>query len=97
METLTRQEIDQRLASEGSAWRYDAGVLVRSVTCATFMDGIRLVDAVAVEAERLDHHPDIDVRWTTITFRLWTHVADGVTRRDFRLADAIDNVVRALT
>jgi 4a-hydroxytetrahydrobiopterin dehydratase len=57
------------------------------------MDGIRLVVDVARIAEELDHHPDIDVRWTTVRFRLTTHSAGGVTDNDFALAGRIDAIV----
>ncbi len=45
---------------------------------------------MALAAEDLDHHPDIDIRWTSITFSLSTHAAGGVTERDFKLAERID-------
>ena len=44
-------------------------------------------------AEELDHHPDIDIRWRTLTFRLSTHSAGGVTHRDVELARRIDDIV----
>ena len=58
----------------------------------TFLDGIRLVDAVAEVAEELDHHPDIDIRWTSVTFVLSTHSAGGVTERDLTLAGRINEL-----
>ena len=56
------------------------------------MDGIRLVQQVAEVAEDLDHHPDIDIRWRTLTFRLSTHSAGGLTAKDLRLATDIDRL-----
>ncbi|HSE54899.1 MAG TPA: 4a-hydroxytetrahydrobiopterin dehydratase, partial [Nocardioidaceae bacterium] len=41
----------------------------------------------------LDHHPDIDIRWTTVTFTLSTHAVGGLTSRDLRLAADIDKLV----
>jgi 4a-hydroxytetrahydrobiopterin dehydratase len=58
------------------------------------MDGIALVQRVAQVAEDLDHHPDIDIRWTTVTFRLSTHSAGGLTAKDLRLAGDIDKLAR---
>jgi 4a-hydroxytetrahydrobiopterin dehydratase len=40
----------------------------------------------------MDHHPDIDIRWTTITFRLSTHSEGGLTDNDLRLAAEIDRL-----
>jgi 4a-hydroxytetrahydrobiopterin dehydratase len=51
------------------------------------------VQQVAEVAEDLDHHPDIDIRWTTVTFTLSTHSAGGLTAKDLRLATDIDRLV----
>ncbi|MEE3920160.1 4a-hydroxytetrahydrobiopterin dehydratase [Micromonospora sp. BRA006-A] len=45
--------------------------------------------AVGAEAERVDHHPDLDLRYTHVDVRLWSHDAGGVTGRDLRLARTI--------
>lgn len=73
-------------------WRIEDAMLVREVVSATFADGIRLVDAVAVAADEADHHPDIDIRWTTVTFRLVTHSAGGITDKDLAMAAHIDRL-----
>ncbi|GEL18549.1 hypothetical protein PA7_23860 [Pseudonocardia asaccharolytica DSM 44247 = NBRC 16224] len=48
-----------------------------------------MVDRVAEIAEQADHHPDIDIRWRTLTFRLSTHSAGGLTEKDLALAARI--------
>jgi 4a-hydroxytetrahydrobiopterin dehydratase len=63
------------------------------VSAPDFMTGIRIVDDVALEAEALDHHPDVDIRWRTLTFVLSTHSQGGVTGRDVELARRIDGIV----
>ena len=54
-----------------------------------------MVDRVAEAAEAADHHPDIDIRWRTLTFTCATHSAGGVTGKDVELAGTIDGIVRA--
>ena len=78
-----------------SGWTGDATGIQCSVQAPAFLDGIRLVDAVAEVADKADHHPDIDIRWTTVTFRLSTHSAGGVTDRDVTLARQINEIVTA--
>ncbi len=73
-------------------WQREGDALVRAVEADSFAGGIRLVDQVAVTADERDHHPDIDIRWTTITFRLSSHAAGGLTQADVDLAHAIDAV-----
>jgi 4a-hydroxytetrahydrobiopterin dehydratase len=74
-------------------WEYRDGALVREVHAADFLGGIRLVDEVAVVAESLNHHPDIDIRYTDVTFRLVTHSAGGVTGQDLEMAGRIDEII----
>ena len=39
-----------------------------------------------MEAEKADHHPDIDIRWNKVTLALTTHSEGGLTARDFAMA-----------
>lgn len=74
-------------------WRVDGDVLVRVAKAPDFMRGIAWVVAVADAAESMDHHPDIDIRYRTLTFRLTTHDLGGLSTWDLGLARRIDAVV----
>lgn len=91
---LTEEELDRALR-DVPRWKYDAEGkrIFRRVKCESFLEGIDLVRDVAELAEDNDHHPDIDIRWTTITFALSTHSAGGLTAKDFVLAREIDALV----
>jgi len=91
MAKLTEPEIRQALAGL-KGWAREGDVIVKRYTFKAFADGIRFVDRVAVAADRADHHPDIDIRWTTVTMALTTHSAGGLTRKDFALAAEIDGL-----
>jgi 4a-hydroxytetrahydrobiopterin dehydratase len=65
------------------------GSLAVAVLAPTFTDAVRLISLVAVDAERMNHHPDIDLRWRTVFFTLSTHSAGGVTQLDVELAHQI--------
>jgi 4a-hydroxytetrahydrobiopterin dehydratase len=93
MPKLTEREISERLAALPGGERA-ADAIRRSFTFPTFADGIRFVDRVAAAADALDHHPDIDIRWTTVTMTLSTQGAGGLTGRDFELAGRIGGEVR---
>lgn len=47
---------------------------------------MRLVDEICAQAEAMDHHPDVDLRWRTVTLRCSTHSAGGITQLDVELA-----------
>jgi 4a-hydroxytetrahydrobiopterin dehydratase len=74
-------------------WEGGPEAIVRTVGLSTFPAAIAVVDRVAEVAEEMDHHPDIDIRWRTLTFRCSTHSAGGVTTRDIALANRIDRIV----
>lgn len=89
-ELLTDDQIDSALRGDLEKWEVHEKALVRSIENPGFLDGIRLVATVAQLAEAMNHHPDIDIRWTTVTFRLSTHSAGGLTDDDLELARRID-------
>jgi 4a-hydroxytetrahydrobiopterin dehydratase len=89
-DVLAADVVDRLVSSELAGWSRDEDTLVRAIESETFALGIRLVDAVAVVADELNHHPDMDIRWTTVTFRLSTHSAGGITENDIELAKRID-------
>jgi 4a-hydroxytetrahydrobiopterin dehydratase len=76
-------------------WTGNTQAIVRTVELRSFADAVAAVNRVAAVAEELDHHPDIDIRWRTVTFSCATHSAGGVTDRDFALARRIDDVLRS--
>src|SRR3954462_9938518 len=69
--------------------RGPAGSLRLRLKAPSFPAAIELVDRVAVSAEKMDHHPDIDIRWRTVTFGLSTHSVGGVSQLDIDLARLI--------
>jgi len=76
-------------------WTIEGKEITRVAELPTFPDAIAVVARVGVVAEEMDHHPDIDIRWRTLTFRCSTHSAGGVTRKDLELARQIDEIVAA--
>lgn len=74
-------------------WSGDTTAITRTAQLPSFPDAIAVVDRVAVVAEEMNHHPDIDIRWRNLTFRCATHSAGGVTDLDIELARRIDEIV----
>ncbi|MGE2730222.1 4a-hydroxytetrahydrobiopterin dehydratase [Mycolicibacterium vaccae] len=92
MAVLTDDQISDALA-ELSDWEHADGALRRSHKFPTFLDGIDAVRRVAEHAEAQDHHPDIDIRWRTVTFALVTHSEGGITEKDVQMARDIDGIL----
>ena len=92
MAVLSDDEVDAAAAGL-DGWERRDKALRRSVTFPTFLDAIDGVRRVADLAERADHHPDIDIRWRTVTFVLATHSEGGITEKDVHLAREIDGLL----
>jgi len=89
---LTDEEVDSAI-KDIDGWERADGALRRSVKFPTFLAGIDAVRRVAEHAEEKDHHPDIDIRWRTVTFALVTHSEGGITDKDVQMASAINRIV----
>ncbi|MDA1082558.1 MAG: 4a-hydroxytetrahydrobiopterin dehydratase [Gemmatimonadetes bacterium] len=71
-------------------WTRAGNSITKTFAFAKFLDGIAWIGKVAAAAERMDHHPDLDIRYTKVTATLSTHSAGGLTRSDFDLAKEMD-------
>jgi 4a-hydroxytetrahydrobiopterin dehydratase len=94
MALLSLEEVERAIADDLPDWGLVENAITRQVQAPTFLDGIALVQRVAEAAEARDHHPDIDIRWTTVTFTLSTHSEGGITAKDLDLAAEIDRLAR---
>jgi 4a-hydroxytetrahydrobiopterin dehydratase len=77
-------------ALENLDWRREGDELVKVAKRGDFAGALAFVNAVGALAEAANHHPDIDLRWDTVTLRLTTHRAGGLTGKDLDLARSID-------
>jgi len=82
----------QRELGTLTGWTRKGDALVKTFTFPTFMSGIAFVDRTAVAAEKMDHHPDLDIRYTKIGVTLSTHSAGGITSFDVALAREMETL-----
>jgi 4a-hydroxytetrahydrobiopterin dehydratase len=86
--------IDEALA-DLRGWQREGDQLVRTAELPSFPAAIGVVARVGEIAEARNHHPDMDIRWRTVTFRCTTHSAGGITWADVDLAKAISEQLEA--
>lgn len=55
-----------------------------------FAEALAFVNRVGALAEEVDHHPDLYLGWGKVRIQIWTHTVNGLTRKDFSLADKIE-------
>ena len=60
-----------------------------------FIQAFSFMTSVALIAEKLDHHPNWKNVYNKVTIALNTHDADGLTKKDFKLAKEIDQVLKS--
>jgi 4a-hydroxytetrahydrobiopterin dehydratase len=95
-ELLTDEDADTRLQSL-SGWERTGNrepAITATYKQTDFTGALAFVNAVAAEAEAMNHHPDIDIRWNTVTLVLSTHSAGGLTAKDFELASRISRILQ---
>ena len=91
MPVLTTKEIKLHLKAV-PAWSKRGSTILRTFKFAGFLHSIAFVNRTAKLAQKLNHHPDIDIRFNKVTLTLTTHDAGGLTEKDFALARGCDGV-----
>ena len=92
MHALTIEQINEGL-EQLSDWVYEDNNIVKKIETIDFIQAIGVIVRIALEAEKMDHHPTIENTYNKIIIRLSTHDASGITEKDFALAKKIDNLV----
>lgn len=91
----TLSPLDTATDLAGTAFAHEPGQLHAVYTTANFAAAVKVLDAVAVIADELNHHPDVRVGYGRIEFSLSSHDAGGVTERDVQLAQRVQAVADA--
>jgi 4a-hydroxytetrahydrobiopterin dehydratase len=77
-------------------WRVVLGRLHTTVETGSFVRGLELVTRVTEVAERLGHHPDVDLRFPVVHLSVVSHDVGGLTERDVALAREVSRVLDEL-
>ncbi|MCQ4043763.1 4a-hydroxytetrahydrobiopterin dehydratase [Streptantibioticus rubrisoli] len=93
---LDNAEITERMSDARlKDWRREGDTLSRTVEAHDFPTAVRIVDKVVVDAQKLDQHPDIDIRDKTVRFVV--HSDRGLTDVDLELAQRIETAAGSYT
>ena len=90
LKKLTEQDARERLTTlEG--WAFDdEGRIARTFQFADFSQAFGFMTRVALLAEKADHHPEWSNVWNKVQIALRTHDVDGLSKKDFALAESIN-------
>ena len=92
MKALTEQEVVDFLNKNLRDWTLEEKAITRDFKFRTFVEAFSFMTAVALEAEKLDHHPDWSNSYNKVSIALTNHEAKGITQLDFDLAGKIDRI-----
>ena len=91
MSRLTDTQIADGLASL-PGWTRVGATIEKSLAFASFPDAISYLVRLAFEAERVDHHPNVTVRYRRVTLSYSTHSEGGLTAKDLDGARTAERV-----
>jgi 4a-hydroxytetrahydrobiopterin dehydratase len=95
MPALTAKQVSLHLKAVPN-WSKRAQTILRTFKFDGFMLSIAFVRRIAKQAQKINHHPDIDIRFDQVTLTLTTHDEGGITEKDFSLARQCDEVYSRL-
>ena len=87
---LSGSELDEIVKSM-HGWELKDGKLQKSFKFSNFVEAFGFMTRIALEAEKINHHPEWSNIYNTVAIKLSTHDADGITDYDIKLAKIIDN------
>lgn len=90
---LSESEIRKQLA-ELTGWQMAEGKLRKTIEFRTFVQTFGFMTQVAMEAEKMNHHPEWHNVYNKVTIDLVTHDIGGISNYDFRLARIIDTIAK---
>lgn len=92
MEKMTEKEVEKRL-EKLDGWDYVDGAIETSFEFKNFKEAFSVMTRIAFECEAQGHHPDWNNVYNSLHIRLNTHDAEGVTEKDFKLAESIEGII----
>jgi 4a-hydroxytetrahydrobiopterin dehydratase len=91
---LTNAERTELLpALTGWTHEPERDAITKRFTFDDFVGAFGFMSRVALLAEKADHHPEWSNVWNRVDILLTTHDADGLSKRDIELAQAIDELL----
>ncbi len=88
-EKLDNAAINERLGSL-PGWELAEGKLHRDFKFPNFVEAFGFMTSAAIEAEKMNHHPEWFNVYSKVAVDLMTHEAGGITELDFELAERMN-------
>lgn len=83
----------ESLLSDLNNWVFLKDGIEKQFEFKNFNQALAFIVQVGLLAEQRNHHPELFNVYNKVTIRLTTHDANGVTNKDFELAQAIEKLL----
>lgn len=93
MKKLSEIEINENLKKLND-WIYKKNTIEKSFVFKNFDEAMEVINKIAIEANKQNHHPEWTNVYNKLTIKLSTHDVAGISEKDFQLAIAIDKIIK---
>lgn len=73
-------------------WEEIEGKLCKDFEFYNFIESFSFITKIALESEKMDHHPDILISYNKVNIKLITHDTNQISEKDTDLAKKIDEL-----
>ena len=87
---LIKPSLAKKMLASFPGWEINPKEIKKTFRFPSFLTAISFVNRISVEAEKANHHPDIDIRYNKVQITLSTHSEGGITEKDIELAKKIE-------
>jgi 4a-hydroxytetrahydrobiopterin dehydratase len=89
---LAPEDVDSWIARHEGWERVSVDSIARKFKLKDFAAALAFVNTIGAEADKHDHHPDIELGYGRARVLWTTHDAGGVTKKDLELAELTDTL-----
>ena len=87
---ISKDEIQKSISNKG--WNYDDKKLKKSYKLKNFSESMKFVNEIAIKADTLNHHPEININFNQVKLKIGSVELNGVTTKCVNLALQIDKL-----
>jgi len=92
MQSMSKINIEEQIKELPPSWEFKNNFLFKEFTSRNFVDAFSFTTAVALEAEKMYHHPNWENVCKKVSVSLKTHTAGGETEKNFKMAGKTEHI-----
>lgn len=89
---MSKIKIEEQIKELLPSWEFKNNFLFKEFTFRNFVDAFSFMTAIALESEKMNHHPNWENVYNKVSISLNTHTEGSVTEKDFKLAEKVEKI-----